>query len=376
MSIPSSGAVSASQINTELARSSNATISLNSTDPRDLANLETTNSTIAFSSFRDKSRTMEFVFTPGTGQTITHTDYTEGGINYRQTAFSAGTSDITTGFYQITKLGMNNSYNTINYIYVGGGGAGGQILISGATTRRGGGGGGSQVRSGSFVANTFSTGINLEVRVGRGGLKAALNSTSFGGTGSNSRFTPAPTGGSPGVVSDALGGGPGGNGILASRSAPTVAGPGGGGGYLLASGTHYFGTGGTSNLMGSSFNGKNAALSTKTDGTSVRMAGGGAASSTAEDPNTLGGANVWYGRLESGPNFGGAIFRAVAGGGQGGQQRILFSSGPPPTYVWEGGKQPFTSPGSGGYGGYFFSSTNYLEPSSGVDGIAILRYRI
>ena len=55
MTLPSSGALSASAINTELNKTATSTISLNDTDARTLAQLYTTNTAISYKDFRNRS---------------------------------------------------------------------------------------------------------------------------------------------------------------------------------------------------------------------------------------------------------------------------------------------------------------------------------
>jgi hypothetical protein len=147
------GTIRASDINTEIGATSNASMSLNSTNVRSLAQKTTLDSLISYNDLRNKSRAMAVTVA---GATL---DIVRGG--YRVIAWE----DARSGSLSVTTLGMDSTFNTIEYVLCAGGGGGGGS--GGGGNNSGGGGGAGELIHGSSVIN--STGWNISVSVGAGG---------------------------------------------------------------------------------------------------------------------------------------------------------------------------------------------------------------
>jgi hypothetical protein len=247
------------------------------------------------------------------------------------------------GNLQVSSIGTDPSFNTLEYIVVAGGGGG-------ASGTGGGGGAGGYISS-SRVLN--STG-NLLVIVGAGGAAGVHPGYNPGTQGVNSRFADdtAIGGGAGGAVNpgarQGYPGGSGGGGAIGSSSGgsgynypgPTQQGyPGGFGNPAHASGGG--GAGQIGNPNGAGGNG----IETSISGTPNYYAGGGGggAGNNSTNPLAIGG---------------------LGGGGNGGAGNDSGAQGQPGT----------TNSGGGGGGGGLWQGVIFNPGGVGGSGIVIIRY--
>jgi hypothetical protein len=166
------GTITAQNINTEIGAATTAQMALNDTNVRGLARVITPTSLISYNNLQNKSRAMSFTQSGATLNVIRNGYQVLGWEGSR------------TGSFSITTLGMNSTYNTIEFIAcAGGGGGGGQN--GGDGNGGGGGGAGELVVSSVIVPNT---GWAINVIVGAGGLRGA-NTNVKGSNGSNTTIT-------------------------------------------------------------------------------------------------------------------------------------------------------------------------------------------
>lgn len=348
MALQSSGAISISNINTEIGRASNATSSLNETAIRGLAGKSS--GTIALSDFYGKSNAQ---FIDASGGNISY----DG--NYKIHTFNS------TDSFVVTNSGNSAGSNTIEVLIVAGGGGGG----SGINYNGGGGAGGvlyygSETSSSSSGTAKSPNGVALStnvgsyvITVGGGGAPNAngQNSSAFGYI--------------------AIGGGRGANTYGGTGQS---GGSGGGGGPI-------YGNGGTA-TSGQGYNGGTASSANQGGADSAAGAGGGAqglgdygTSYPFSNSPTTGGPGVRY------SISGTAKYYAAGGGGAGryygsrrdgigGASNGAIPAPPYSTCSYPNDVNGTVNTGSGGAGGSS-GQVCYSAPGSGGSGVVIIRYR-
>jgi hypothetical protein len=327
MPLPSSGAISLSQVNTELGRASTATINLNETAVRSLFGVAS--GTISMSQGYGKSSAFAATITTNqqqlnlatwasangwngsSGATITINSGVYIWSNDRNVAglttgsFPGGLTIINNGFIigkggdgakytssvktegqaggPALSLSVNVTIQNNNYIAGGGGGGGGNSLggPGGGTGYGGGGGAGGGTGGSSYHSSVRGTGIIVGGTGGAIGASGGSGGTNFSqcsAGGGGGRILPGTGGTGANSTAIATGGGAGGGGgvgpAVQTNGAPLAFGGGGGGGGWGAAGgstrntASAGGAGGAGNAVGGN------ATGTGTSGIIAGYAGG------------------------------------------------------------------------------------------------------
>jgi hypothetical protein len=349
MSLPLSGSISVSQINTELGISSTTQISLGSANARGLAAVAS--GQIKFSDFYGKQSPS---FITASGGSIT----TDG--NFKIHTFTS------TGTFTVTNPGNSLGSDAIEVLIVAGGGGGGSLNVN----YSGGGGAGGVLYYGSETSssnngtpktpngspiNVLSNSYSIVIGGGGGIASNGGNTTAFGYT--------------------AIGGGAGASSYYTQGNS---GGSGGGGGPT-------YGPGGTS-TSGQGYIGGNSSSANAGGADSASGAGGG-----AQGPgNFVGDYPFTNGGVPGGPGVAYAISGTLkyyaAGGSNSGRYYASSADGiggasngaiPAPPYTnctYPNNPNAVVNTGSGGAGGNV-GQVCYSAPGSGSSGIVIIKYK-
>jgi hypothetical protein len=302
MTLPASGQISLSQVNTELGYASNAQISLNDAVVRLLFQKTTAGSQISMSDGWNKTAyTGTISYTLGAAGA--------GGVNAAN-GTAGGNSTLSYSGVSLTANGGGAGQYNNNTAGTGGTATNGNTNATGGTglgrdgDKGGGGGGGINVSNAVQNANGSAWGGNGASAIDVSGLSAALSGTGFalgtGGTGANNASTPANA--KNGGAATGVGAGGGGAGYYGGNGGAGSYGGGGGGaaGYTAANMTGGAGgqgvlvilrNGTTSTVLTSG-----SSYSIPAGTTSIKVwligAGGGGAGSTSTDTTVGGGGGA------------------------------------------------------------------------------------